>query len=74
MLVTQSHVGKVAIQAAVIRWLFNNPESVKFLQVSKAEIPILLATWDKLRYVSLLLFKNNKKKSFMYLKNKQEKD
>lgn len=73
MLVTQSHVGKVAIQAAVIRWLFNNPESVKFLQVSKAEIPILLATWDKLRYVSLLLFKN-KKKSFMYLKNKQEKD
>lgn len=74
MLVIQSHVGKVAIQAAVIRWLFNNPESVKFLQVSKAEIPILLATWDKLRYVSLLLFKNNKKKSFMYLKNKQEKD
>lgn len=74
MLVTQSHVGKVAIQAAVIRWLFNNPESVKFLQVSKAEIPILLATWDKLRYVSLLLFKNKKKKELYVFKNKQEKD
>lgn len=48
---------------------FNKLEIVKFLQVSKAKIPILLASWDKLRYVSLLLLKN-KKKSFLYLKNK----
>lgn len=40
-------------------------------QVSKAENPILLAPWDKLSYVSLLLFKKN---SFMYLKNKFIKD
>lgn len=47
---------------------FNKPEIVKFLQVSKAKIPILLASWDKLRYVSLLLLKNKKKKELSVFK------
>lgn len=39
---------------------FNKPEIGKLAQVPKAENPILLATWDKLSYVSLLLFKKKK--------------